>query len=91
MKLSIFQLHGTLPLENLACCTGRKFDEYDQCDKSFFSLELERVGYEGSKHVRDSVQLVENAVLERDQVNILTEFAMTNTGHHEDRDRWIVW
>ncbi|XP_028401902.1 sodium channel and clathrin linker 1-like isoform X2 [Dendronephthya gigantea] len=32
------------------------------------NLEQERVGYEASKHVRDSMQLVENAVLERDQV-----------------------
>ena len=34
----------------------------------FFSLEQERVEYEAGKHVRESMQLVENAVLERDQV-----------------------
>ncbi|CAB4001168.1 sodium channel and clathrin linker 1-like [Paramuricea clavata] len=32
------------------------------------SLEQERVEYEAGKHVRESMQLVENAVLERDQV-----------------------
>ena len=32
------------------------------------SLEQEKMEYEAAKHVRESMQLVENAVLERDQV-----------------------
>ena len=36
-----------------------------------FSSELEQREFEAISHVRDSVQMVENAILERDQVKAL--------------------
>lgn len=37
-------------------------------DWCFFSCEQEQREFEAISHVRDSVQMVENAILERDQV-----------------------
>jgi len=34
----------------------------------FFSNEMEKREFDAISHVRDSVQMVENAILERDQV-----------------------
>ena len=45
----------------------------------FYSAELEDREYQATLHVRDSVQLVENALLEKEQVCYFSHVKCNNT------------